>query len=80
MKLVLHKSSACSIVDKLQHEMYWNTDLHTAATLSHLINYNMRCIETRFPDSDLFLPDLINYNMRCIETEKEEKEEIEEKG
>ena len=32
------------------------------------INYNMRCIETMYPDRDMDREYGINYNMRCIET------------
>ena len=34
------------ILDKLQHEMYWNGFLYFEDTKDGEINYNMRCIET----------------------------------
>ena len=33
-----------------------------------MINYNMRCIETRLQIFYSSVPESINYNMRCIET------------
>ena len=33
--------------DKLQHEMYWNLIFHLRMLHGILINYNMRCIETK---------------------------------
>ena len=35
------------IGDKLQHEMYWNLAGAITAGAVSVINYNMRCIETR---------------------------------
>ena len=58
----------CFIIDKLQHEMYWNLHLHLWTVQMHLINYNMRCIETCDLEPDEFKGIKINYNMRCIET------------
>ena len=34
--------------DKLQHEMYWNLFLTVHTLFLSKINYNMRCIETKY--------------------------------
>ena len=54
--------------DKLQHEMYWNLINFFQETTVQSINYNMRCIETSYPEVPEKKIDMINYNMRCIET------------
>ena len=35
------------LADKLQHEMYWNPVTARSTEPAYMINYNMRCIETR---------------------------------
>ena len=35
-----------ALMDKLQHEMYWNMSIFPSAADCKSINYNMRCIET----------------------------------
>ena len=55
-------------IDKLQHEMYWNKQNYYQQTLTSVINYNMRCIETDIEKLLNRCELMINYNMRCIET------------
>ena len=59
--------------DKLQHEMYWNCRPLFFKSVWCMINYNMRCIETKFCNEKRDLRSWINYNMRCIETKKKER-------
>ena len=55
------------LIDKLQHEMYWNFLVTSVQDKPNAINYNMRCIEMTLKVMMWHQRLKINYNMRCIE-------------